>query len=193
MKKSLLILFLVSSLNLFGQNDREWFVRANGNVVQNYIFDGGADLGLGVHLGYIPSTKTERTWRPYFLFGIETIPFCFSSIRCNSFWYDYNLRVQSGLERIVFHSETSKVMLGFGASVFAGKMMTGRYTLERDGVIISEEYDKGFEGAVSPQFSVKYFDKRISEKITFGYAIDWAFVTGNIIHGLSLDWRIQAR
>lgn len=183
-------LFLLS-FSAFAQNNSEWFLRSNTNLVHSYQFGSGFNLGFGAHLGFKQIGKPERLWNPVFLLGLETVPGCFNSANCNSYWYDYNFRFQGGFERTIFNSETSNVMLGFGASVFAGRKLRGKYTLERDGLIVAEDYYKSFEGGISPQFSLKYFNKRFSDKITFGYAADWAFVYETFLHGLTLDWRIR--
>ncbi|MFD2037182.1 hypothetical protein ACFSKL_20460 [Belliella marina] len=191
MKELLIIALLLVSVQAFAQEKSEWFVRANGNVVQSYQFGPGFNIGLGAHLGYKPTVKEERLWRSVFLLGIETVPGCIDPANCNSWWYNYNFRVQGGLERMIFHSETTKVMLGLGGSVFAGRKLRGKYTMERNGIIIAEDYYKSFEGGISPQVSVRYSNKRASKKMTFGYAVDWVFVHEAILHGLTLDWRIK--
>ncbi|KEO74375.1 hypothetical protein [Anditalea andensis] len=126
MKKIFLILTLLYTSQVKAQHSSEWFARTNANIVQNYTFDRGYALGIGAHLGYKPSSKIARKWSPVFLLGMETVPGCINPDNCDVFWYDYNFRIQGGFERIILDTGRDKLTLGLGASIFAGRLLTGR-------------------------------------------------------------------
>lgn len=191
MKYIVVIAFLFITLQSSAQQPSEWFVRTNANLVHSFLFEPGLGIGVGAHLGYRPVINKDRNWKPVFLLGIESVPSCFNPADCKSWWYDYNFRFQGGFERLIWDNGKERLTLGLGASIFAGKLLTGRYLLIRDGVIISEDYSKNFEGNVSPQVSLRYYNPDISERITFGYALDWVIIGDTIIHGFSIDWRLR--
>lgn len=191
MKYLLLITLFLFSISAFAQNNSEWFFRSNTNLVHSYLFDPALGIGIGVSIGFKPKINEERKWRPVFLLGVETIPASLFSSDQKHFWFNYNLRFQAGLERELFRNDEEILLLGLGASLYVGDLMTGRYSLNDQAGNIQSISVSDFEGAVSPQISLKYQNKKVSERLIFGYSIDWGFISSGLIHGLTLDWRIR--
>lgn len=183
--------FCLLSFEIAAQNDSEWFLRSNLNLVHSYQFDPALGIGIGANIGFKPKINQEGKWRPVFLLGIETIPGSFFSSDQNHFWFNYNLRFQAGLERELFRNDQEILFLGLGASLYVGDLMTGRYSLIDQSGNIQSISVSDLEGAVSPQISLKYQNKKVSERLIFGYSIDWGFISSGLIHGLTLDWRIR--
>lgn len=185
------IAFLFLTFHSYAQQSPEWFARTNANLVQNYSFDRGYAVGIGAHLGYKPSMKVARKWRPVFLLGMETVPGCINPDNCNVFWYDYNFRFQGGFERIILDTGKEKLTIGLGASIFAGRLITGMFqSLENDGNVRST-YIKEFEASPSPQISLRYTNPAISSRLSFGYILDWVIINDVLLHGFSIDYRIK--
>lgn len=155
------------------------------------MFEPGLGIGVGAHLGYRPVINKDRNWKPVFLLGIESVPSCFNPADCKSWWYDYNFRFQGGFERLIWDNGNEKLTLGLGASIFAGQKLRGKYLRMTEKVIVQEEYYKSFIGSVAPQISLRYNNPDISNRITFGYALDYAIINETLIHGFSIDWRLK--
>lgn len=184
-------LFFLHSIGLFAQNNSEWFVRSNINLVHSYQFNPSLGIGLGANIGFKPSSNQEKKWSPVFLLGIETFPTSLFSTDRKHFWFNYNLRFQAGLEREIFRNDEEVLNIGLGASFFVGDLMTGRYSLIDQAGNIQRISASDFEGAVSPQIFLKYQNKKVSDRMTFGYSLDWGFIDSVLLHGLTLDWRIR--
>jgi len=185
------IAFLFITFQSLAQHSPEWFVRTNANLVHSFLFEPGLGIGVGAHLGFRPAIKKDRNWRPVFLLGIESLPTCFNPAVCKSWWYDYNFRFLAGFERLIWDNGKEKLMLGLGASIFAGRKLRGKYLRITEEVIVQEEYYKSFIGSVAPQVSLKYYNPNISERINFGYSLDWALINDTMIHGFSIDWKFK--
>jgi len=188
--KNFLLALVFLSAPVFSQSKSEWFVKANTNIVYDLVFNTGVHQGLGGHIGLRPWLDSGKKIQPSFLIGLESMPGSwFSSVPAH-FWYHYNFRFTALLEREVWQVEHKSLLLGLGASVFAGDLITGKGSVTFPDGNITRSNTQDFEGAFSLQLSLRYQNLVFSDRLSFGHAIDYVIARDFLIQSLSVYWKL---
>ncbi len=189
--KNFILALVFLSAPAFSQSNSEWFVKTNTNIVYDLVFNTGVHPGLGTHIGLRPWLDSGKKIKPSFSVGIESMPGSwFSSVPAH-FWYHYNFRFTALLEREVWQVEHKSLLLGLGASVFAGDLITGKGSITfPDGNSISSN-SQAFDGAFSLQLSLRYQNLRFSDRLSFGHTIDYVLMRDFLLQSLSVYWKLN--
>jgi hypothetical protein len=176
----------------FAQGKGDWFIRTNTSLVYDFNFETGITPGVGVHLQYNPKTKLNPRLVPSISLGIESTPSAWFSNVPNHFWYNYNIRLATGIEREFKRTSNQVLWLGVGTSLFIGEMISGRVSLlDQDGHISETSQQKGLEGAFAFQANFRYQNTKISPRMSFGHSFDWVVARGNLVQNFSLFWSLS--